>query len=118
MKKFIWTILLILSFNFIEAQIPKSGTYIYKISFAESNGKLTGAKCKVIIDNNKIKIINIGEKLSGKKGEVITEGIIMKHKSGKWIIGKDKKDKNAKEIGGCTNGPIEIDFKNMIIWLC
>jgi len=42
----------------------------------------------------------------------------MKHKSGKWIIGHTTKDKYAKEIGGCSDGPSEINFKKKIFWLC
>jgi hypothetical protein len=113
-------LLLLIGFNVAKAQkIPKSGTYIYTISFIEGEGKPQGETCKVVIDGYKIKVIHNGGKLSGKKGDIIDEGTIMKHaKTGKWIIGKKESDKNAPEIGGCSDGPIEVDFKHNIVWLC
>ena len=102
------------------AQIPKSGTYDYSISFAESpNSKSIKADCKVVIDGNKIKVIYQAGKLSNlKKGDVIDEGIIIKHKSGSWIIGRKENDKELDEVGGCTDGPREIDFEKKIFWMC
>jgi hypothetical protein len=44
-----------------------------------------------------------------KEGEIIDHGIILKHDSGKWIIGKSEEDKHAKEIG--VNGPAMLDFE-------
>jgi hypothetical protein len=101
-------------------QLPKSGTYTYTISFIEGDGKPQGATCKVIIDGKKIKIVHDGNKnLSGKKGDLIAEGTIMRHiKSGKWIIGKTEDDIYALEIGGCSDGPIEVDFKHNVVYLC
>jgi hypothetical protein len=55
--------------------------------------------------------------LTGNKGDILAEGIIMKHKkTGKWIIGHFPNDVDAKELGGCGNGPTIIDFKRKI-WL-
>ena len=102
------------------AQKPKDGMYTYSIAFAEWKGKTNGATCTVIINGDSIKVIHNGSKnLSGDKNDIIDQGIIMKHaKSGKWIIGHDEKDRNAKEIGGCSNGPSVIDFCRKIFWLC
>ena len=55
------------------------------------------------------------EGLSVPKGTLLESGIIMKHKSGKWIIGKNKKD-IYKEIGDYENGVPEIDFKRKRGW--
>ncbi len=52
------------------------------------------------------------------EGELIEKGTIMKHKSGKWIIGRSKKDRYAPEIGGCSDGPTMIDFKKKMYWTC
>lgn len=99
-------------------QRPKDGTYTYSIVFAEWAGKSNGATCTVIIKGNSIRIINNGN-VSGKKDGIIDQGIIMKHmKTGKWIIGHSAKDKNAKEVGGCSDGPSVIDFKRKEFWLC
>jgi hypothetical protein len=44
--------------------------------------------------------------------------MLIKHKTGKWIIGKSAKGKSAKEIGGCGDGPPIINFKKKFVRLC
>jgi hypothetical protein len=98
--------------NLVSAQRPKNGTYTYQIAFEEWGGKSLGTTCTVIIKGDKIKVLDNGSRgLMGTKGDVLDSGIIVLHKSGKWIIGHTIKDKNAKEIGGCSDGPTVIDFK-------
>lgn len=100
------------------AQKPKSGIYTYKVAFAEWQGRSLGATCTVKIKGDSITIINNGS-LSGKKGDIIDAGIIMKHKkSGRWIIAHHKNDIYAEDIGGCSNGPTIIDFKRKIFETC
>ena len=120
MKKFLFIYLLFLVCFHTRAQIPKDGTYTYKIAFAEWGGKSLGATCTVKIKGNSIKIIHNGKgNLTGNKGDILDEGIIMKHsKTGQWIIGHSRKDKNAKEVGGCSEGPSVIDFKHKKWWSC
>lgn len=119
MKSLLLLLLLFVSI-ITNAQHPKDGIYHYKIAFAEWQGKSFGTTCTVIIKGNKIKILSNGNgKLTAKKGHIIAQGIIMKHaKSGKWIIGHNARDKEAEDIGGCSDGPIVIDFKLKILWLC
>jgi hypothetical protein len=97
----------------IYSQKPKSGTYTYSISFEEWEGKSLGATCTVIINKDSIKIIHSGKgDLTGKNGDILDQGIIMKHKkSGNWIVAYSPNDIYAKEIGGCTGGPTIISFK-------
>lgn len=115
-------IICLLTFSSLIArsQKPKDGTYTYKIAFAEWNGQSLGNTCTVIIKGNRIKVLHNGKgNLDGKKGDVITGGLIIKHKkTGKWIIGHTKSDADAKEVGGCSGGPSEIDFNHKIFWLC
>ena len=94
--------------------------YTYSIAFAEWNGKTLGATCTVIIKGDHIKVLHNGnDKLTGKKGDIIDQGIITKHKqTGKWIISHSAKDKKSKSIGGCADGPSIIDFKNKKFWSC
>jgi hypothetical protein len=47
-------------------------------------------------------------------GDVVDKGIILKHRSGKWIVGKSKKDINAKDIA--VEGPSIPDFKKKQYW--
>ncbi len=102
------------------SQKPKNGIYTYAVAFAEWQGKSLGTTCTVKIKGDSITIINNGTgNLTGKKGEILETGIILKHqKTGKWIIAHSLKDKYAKEIGGCTDGPSIIDFKRKKFWLC
>lgn len=100
--------------------ILSNGTYRFDLAFAEWQGKSMGEKVTVIINRDSIKVIYEGDGnlTLAKKGEIMDEGIIMKHKSGEWIIGKDDSDKNIDEIGGCTGGPAIIDFRNKKYWIC
>ncbi len=101
------------------AQKPQDGTYTYSVAFAEWQGKSLGATCTVIIKGDSVKVVHNGKgNLTGKKGDIIDAGIIMKHKSGKWIIGHNSKDTNADDIGGCSYGPRVIDFKRKKVWSC
>jgi hypothetical protein len=119
MKRLVVVAVLIFGFGCVHAQKPKSGTYTYTILFAEWQNKSLGTTCKVVVKRDSIKVINNGTgRLTGKKGDVIEQGIIMKHKSGKWIIGHSKKDKYAPEIGGCSGGPSVIDFKRRKFYIC
>lgn len=76
-----------------------------------------GAKVEVQIKGDSIFVRNY-QGLSGEKGELIDSGILIKHKSGKWIIAKSISDKYADEIGGCSGGPAIIDLENKKFWLC
>lgn len=115
-------VLLIIVFCYIPSfgQRPKDGTYTYQIAFAEWQGKSLAATCTVFIKGDSIRVIHNGRlNLSGQKGDILDEGIIMKHATtGKWIIGHSVKDKNAKHIGGCSDGPSIIDFRRKKFWSC
>jgi len=112
--------LLLFCYTVTLGQRPKDGTYTYTVAFAEWNGKSLGATGTVVIKGDSIKVIHNGEtNLTGNKGDILDQGIIMKHiKTGKWIIGHNPGDKDAKEIGGCSDGPSVIDFKGKNFWTC
>ncbi len=119
-------LLILLNLNISFAQnsktdeIPSDGKYRYDIAFAEWGGKSMGEKVTVIIKGNSIKIVyeGDGQLTLTKKGDVIDKGIILRHKSGVWIIGTHDNDVNAEEVGGCSDGPRVIDFEKMIFWMC
>lgn len=118
-----YTLTLLLSlFAYIgnaNGQRPKSGTYIYKVAFAEWQGRSLGATVLVKIKGDSIYVIHNGGNVSGQKGEVIDSGIIMKHKAtGQWIIGRHPRDRDAAEVGRCSDGPSVIDFNRKLFWLC
>ncbi|MFT5253676.1 MAG: putative transcriptional regulator [Flavobacteriales bacterium] len=92
------------------------GTFKYELYFSEFGGRIANAECKVIINGNEIKIEQT-DKTNLTLGKEIFIGFILKHKSGKWILSKDKNDVNTEEIGGCTDIPI-IEFDKKLIEWC
>ena len=115
--KSIFLTILICSSLFSFSQIPKSGTYIFKYCDLEYENGCYGT-CKIVIRKDSITVFAT-KKLSQrrtytKEGDIIDRGIILKHKSGKWIVGKTSKDKFAKQIG--VEGPAIIDFKKKQYW--
>lgn len=111
MKKVIIFFILLFSitFNTNAQKLPKTGTYYLDFIDMEYQGKKFGT-CKAIVERNKIKLyaVNGCHQIPGK---LIDEGILLMHKSGKMIIGQKQTDKNALEIGGCSDGPRIINFK-------
>jgi len=96
--------------------IPQ-GKMMYQLYFAEFDGRMENLPVEIIITGNKITVYN-NEKNPLTGGKIIIEGILLKHKSDKWVIGVRKADQNAEEIGGCSGGPTPIDFETKIIEWC
>jgi hypothetical protein len=119
MLRILLTTIFISIFFTPKAQKPPSGTYTYTIAFVEWNEKSLGATCTVIIHGDSITVVHNGtKKLSGKKGDILDRGIILQHtKTGKWI-GQKPKDKDAPNVGGCSDGPSIIDFKRKRFLTC
>lgn len=118
--KFLVVFILLYGYSLaVSAQKPKSGVYSYKILWDEFGGKDLGNTCAVKINGDSITVFHDGRpNLTGKKGDILLAGLIMKHKSGSWIIGSSSKDRNAKNIGGCDDGPVVINFRRKTIRLC
>jgi hypothetical protein len=106
--------------EYLSDTIPPDGTYRFDVAFAEWEGKSMGEKVTVVIKGDSIKVVYEGDGnlTSAKKGDVFSEGILVKHKTGVWIIGKSKSDAKVGEIGGCLGGPTTIDFKYRKYWMC
>lgn len=104
----------------ISNEILPDGKYRFDIAFAEWQGQSMGEKVTVIIKGGSIKIIyeGDGQLTNTGKGEVMEEGLILKHKSGSWIIANSPLDAELNEVGGCTGGPSIIDFKEKKYWIC
>lgn len=95
------------------------GCTLSKVVFAQWEGKSLGVSCSVYIKGDSITLIHDGSNLSGNEGEILEQGILMKHVStGKWIIANDPQDIYALEIGGCTGGPTIIDLIDKQVWFC
>ncbi|MBO6621342.1 MAG: hypothetical protein JJ892_02055 [Balneola sp.] len=100
-------------------QLPISnGTYLFQHKFAEHPNTSSDIRFEVIIDNPKIVVRNNEESKTWPRG-IIEEGeLFFQEASQKWIIIQSDKDKNALEVGGCTDGPTVVDLVNKIYWTC
>ena len=117
---------LLFSFSFTveqpQSEIPKNGTYIYEVAFAEWSGRTMGDEVVVILKDGHI-TLKVSKNsnilwMGATPGDVIEEGTLRKHQSGVWIISNDEKDVSLEEIGGCTGGPTVIDFDKQTIEMC
>ena len=105
-----------------QSEVPANGTYTYEVVFAEWGGKSLGDEIIVVVEDGHAALF-ISENsnavwMGAKPGDVWEEGTLRKHKSGVWIISNDKSDVNLDEIGGCTGGPIIIDFEKRTVEMC
>ncbi len=121
--KIIYIILFLCVFiirSFGQVRHPRDGVYTYSVAFSEWNGKSLRTTCTVIIKGDSVKVLHNGDKnLTSKRGDILDEGVIMKHAgTGKWIIARNARDRYAKEIGDCSDGPSMIDFKHKRWWTC
>ncbi|MGC4100230.1 hypothetical protein [Ferruginibacter sp.] len=96
------------------AQIPKSGTYTYNYCDMEYNHCI--AKCKVVIKGTKIWVYAPDGLTGIKEGELYEEGLLYKHRSGKWLIVSNAKEKPT-ELSNKSGDPYAwIDFKRKRFW--
>jgi hypothetical protein len=115
MKALITLCIFIVLHTSLHAQKPDNGTYTYKLCYVGHANSFN--TCTVVIKEDSITVF-ADYYLSVPKGEIIEQGIILHHKSGKWIIGQKPADKDADKIGGCRGGPMIIDFKTKRVWSC
>ncbi|MEP0265546.1 hypothetical protein [Dokdonia sp.] len=100
----------------IQSEIPQ-GKMTFELYFSEWDGRMPNTSVDVIIKGTTITVLK--NKKTNLTGETfITKGILIKHTSGVWIIAEKPSDKDIEEIGGCTGGPIPINFKKKIIEWC
>ena len=104
-------------FESIQKDTIPEGTLTFELYFSEFGGLMKNLPVQVEISGNKIIVYNNPEKpLTG--GDILLKGMLLKHKSGKWIIAQDLSEQNADEIGGCSDGPTPINFQTKIIEWC
>ncbi|WP_188440612.1 hypothetical protein [Planktosalinus lacus] len=102
------------SFSQEKETIPQ-GTFNYEMYFAEFGGRMENSTCNVEIKDNRIKVLQDGT-TNFMGGKVIFEGLVIRHKSDVWILARDEEDKNAEEIGGCTEFPVIYFDCKLIEW--
>ena len=109
-------------FNPPQNEVPANGTYTYEVVFAEWGGKSLRDEIIVVVEDGHAALLISDNSnvvwMGAKPGDVWEEGTLRKHKSGVWIISKDKSDVDLDEIGGCTGGPIIIDFEKRTVEMC
>lgn len=95
----------------------RSGLYIFQHHYAEQPtmpsmtllARINGHHI-VLINQSKSDVFPIG---------VIVDGTLAWHaQSGQWIVIQTKDERNAKDVGGCSEGPEVIDLINKIYWTC
>ena len=78
---------------------------------------MRGNPVVVRIRGHHIEVINT--KADGFPIGVIAKGTLMWHAKYKaWIIGNSDSDRYAKDVGGCSEGPEEVDLRHRIYWTC
>ena len=116
MKFIIFFVSTILTQTLCLGQKLNKGSYTFTYCDLEYN--MCIGTCKIIIKGDSIAVYatkELSEKLTHvKEGDIIEKGIIVKHKSGKWILGASPKDKNINKIG--IDGPAILDFKKKQYW--
>lgn len=96
---------------------PPQGEFEMELYFSEFGGRVDNHPVLVEIKGNDITVWNYAETPLGNE-PIVFRGIIIKHKSGVWVMAHDESEKDAGEIGGCSDGPTPIDFKTGIIEWC
>ncbi len=101
-----------------ETPLPiDSGRYVFEHRYAE-HPDVPSIRLDTIINGFDIVLINDDDSGVFPKG-VIDEGKLMWHAaSGQWIVGHDRIDAAAPEVGGCSDGPAVIDLEKRIYWTC
>ncbi len=101
-----------------EPELPiRPGQYAFRHKFAEQPD-MRSIPLVARISGRLIVLINEVQSNVFPKG-VIAEGTLMWHaKSGQWIIGEDESDRQAEDVGGCSDGPDVVDLEHKIYWTC
>jgi hypothetical protein len=94
-----------------------SGEYSFRQRYAE-HPDMPGIRLKVILDGNRIVVSNPTGQAPFPAG-TLEEGTVERHaKSGQWIIVRTPADREAEDVGGCSDGPTVIDLRNKVYWTC
>jgi len=100
----------------IKKQI-EDGSYIFSHRFAE-HPNMQSINLNAVIEEGTITLTNDTDSEIFPKG-IIEKGLLFWHvKSSQWIIVVDKEDKDALDVGGCSDGPEVVDLENKIYWTC
>jgi hypothetical protein len=101
-----------------EPTVPlTSGTYTFQHRDAEFPDS-TGFPVSVEIDGVRVVVTNPSVHGPIPSG-VIDRATLMWHaKTKQWLLGHSEADRQAAEVGGCTGGPVVVDFSSKTLWTC
>jgi hypothetical protein len=95
----------------------RSGTYVFHHRFAEQPS-MPSVDLRVRIRGTRVQVFNDSRSDAFPTG-LIDSGTLMWHvQSRHWIVGRSRADRNAPEVGGCSDGPNVIDLDQRIYWTC
>jgi hypothetical protein len=95
-----------------------SGTYLFQWRDAEFPNS-AGFPVKVIIDGDRISVINEHQGGAAPLGELESAILMWNAKLSKWVLGHSESARSASEAGDCSGeGPHVIDFQARVIWTC
>jgi len=98
-----------------------TGRYGYEFQhrFGEAeHWRIPSIKLIVDIDGDHIVLVNADSDDVFPFG-IMDEGVLMWHeKTQQWIVGHDEADRDAPDVGPCSDGPEVIDLEQRIYWTC
>ena len=92
-----------------------TGRYEFQHRFGEAeHWRIPSIKLIVDIDGDHIVLVN------ADSDDVFSFGIILMwhEKTQQWIVGHDEADRDAPDVGPCSDGPEVIDLEQRIYWTC
>lgn len=94
-----------------------SGRYEFQHRFAE-HPRLSSMRLTATIKGRRIVLFNKSGSAVFPAG-VVAEGTLAWHAaSAQWIIAEGPADRDAEEVGGCSDGPDVVDLEQRIYWTC
>lgn len=95
----------------------RDGDYLFSHRYAEQP-TLAAPPLSVRISGRRVTVINRSDQSVFPLG-VVESGTLHWHARAKsWIITNTPADRNAEEVGGCSDGPSVIDLVQRIYWSC
>ena len=96
----------------------RSGDYTFTHKFAE-HPDMVSIQLYARVRGRHISLINRSDEVSPFPKGLVASGTLMWHaRSGQWIIGTSPTDREAAEVGGCSDGPSVVDLQTRIYWTC
>ena len=119
MNKFLVAIIWVLmSVVAVAKDVPISnGQYVFIHRFSE-HPNMPSIKLNVKIEGKYIELVNMDDDSLFPFGVIASGELFWHTASGKWIIVTSPEDKEAKEVGGCSDGPEVVDLEKKIYWTC